>query len=128
MVRMERCYVCRRPKKSLQVWRANVAVKACRSCFTAVTRVRELEEREAELSAALGFQEIETEKGEAYDDALSAAARILYRVVSVVSKDKGKGHALVRVETLDGATWACHMPGCELCEVVSLAKRFIDHL
>jgi hypothetical protein len=107
----------------MRAWRANDAILACESCFTAVARVRELEQREAEQAAALGYEEVEDDDR---GDMLSAATRILYRVAQSVCKTSGKGHALVRLETLDGETWACHMPGCELCEVATLAQRFLD--
>jgi hypothetical protein len=134
---MNRCYVCRRPGPTILLRGRGV----CSSCKTALPRVLELETNEVLLVKAV--QDIRDNTKDAYTNrdakaALSKVAnpttvgieeiaRVIARVVEVLTPSRAKGHALQLVETPEGhlAKFACIMPQCEVCAVVGTAEELL---
>ena len=143
---MNRCYVCRRQATTRQLLDRNV----CNRCANALPRVLELESSESVMVEALlrvrsssndvaTFHVAENALrmvGSVYLVDLAGITRVLSRICAVLEPTAGKGHAL---ETLKedhqrtvGAkrsiTYACIMPGCEVCAVVGAAQEMLKVL
>lgn len=143
---MRRCYVCRRMAATSLIQDRNV----CNRCGNALPRILELEAAETTMVEALiqiRNSTLEQNSLRAADNALrlvgssylidlAAISRVLSRIVSVLEPTAGKGHALETIKndhqrTLGSqqmVTYACIMPGCEVCSVVGAARELIKVL
>jgi len=136
---MPRCHVCRN-LTGLQIETTSRASHVCRRCARALPRVLELEEREADLMRSLQGILRETDdaalrkrlKGvvnhggdERARSRLAEARDILMQVAHVVAPYRGKTHAVIQEMIAGEIVYACHMPGCELCQVAHLAQAFL---
>jgi len=143
---MKRCYVCRRLAKTSRIQDRD----ACARCANAIPRVLELEAVESSLVRDVLRIRSETKDqhtlmlsenalrkaSSAYVVDLGAITRVLSRIVAVLEPTAGKGHAL---ETLKNdhqrsvgstqmITYACIMPGCDVCAAVGAAQELLNQL
>jgi len=143
---MNRCYICRRQASTRTINDRNV----CNRCINALPRVLELESAEtvmvetllklrAESSDLNTFRVVETALrmvGSAYLVDLAAITRVLGRICAVLEPTAGKGHALETIKddhqrtvgSYRSITYACIMPGCEVCAVVGAAQEMLKVL
>lgn len=143
---MGRCYVCRR----LAPLTIQKGVEVCRGCQNAVARVLDLESVESFLVERLILLRDNTNEpithsrcqsaleqlGSSYLVDHAALSRVLARIVAVLEPTAGKGHALETIKddhqrtvgSHQPVTYACIMPGCEVCAAVGAAREMLDAL
>lgn len=137
----KRCYVCRSPSRLRQSG-PDPTILVCPTCFSAVSRVLELERREdhtyENLREALAQPEradgiIKTllssgygESDAVYNDALVNARRILQDVSYDLQPKLGHTHAATPVSENGETFFACSMPGCKLCSLSTRANSFLE--
>jgi hypothetical protein len=74
--------------------------------------------------------------GSSYLVDLAAISRVLGRICAVLEPTAGKGHALETIKedhqrtvgSQQSITYACIMPGCEVCAVVGAAQEMLKVL
>ena len=145
---MDRCYVCRRPTNALTNRKGR---KVCGGCADALPRVLTLEARELKLCALVetlkgkvsavdeiradaALSEVSSTQGSDFD--LDDVTRLLSRANSVLEPTSGLGHALetlvldhqLTVGQHQTPTYACIMPGCELCAVAGSIREMLDRM
>ena len=143
---MDRCYVCRR----LAPLTIHKDRRVCRGCENAVGRVLDLESVESFLVERIILLRDNTDEpvtlrrcqdalaklGSSYLVDHATLARVLGRIVAVLEPTAGKGHALETIKedhqrtvgSHQSVTYACIMPGCEVCAVVGAAREMLQAL
>ena len=143
MITKKRCYVCRSPSQLRQSG-PDHSIMVCPTCFSAVSRVLELERREdtiydnlrkALINPGGALEIIKTlvsfgygESGAVYQDALSKARRIMKDVAYDLQPKCGNTHAATPVTENGETFFACSMPGCKLCSLSSRATSFLEEM